>query len=116
MCGSRNWRSRSTTSSTGAWALTGRSLPRRWCRPAVTAVDLRMAWCGQPMPGDLDRTTPSDVGDHELVALDPGPHDLLSQRVRNRVDDTAVADRGRPGDFAGLAERRGVSPLRQAMQ
>jgi len=56
----------------------------------VGVVDHRVTGCGEPVAGDLGGATPSEVGDHELVAGDAGPHNLISEGVGDRVGDPAV--------------------------
>ena len=69
-------------------------------RREIRVRHLRAARCGPPMTGDLQWPGGPDVNDDNLLvvagAMDPHPHGLAEQVVRDRVLGAVVGDRRRP--------------------
>ena len=87
--GQRSGRSRRV----GVSSIIGCPGVERWCRATSTGPDN------------------AAMGDDDLVAVDTHPHRFISQRVRDRIEHSAEADRRRPRHLAGLTEHRRVGNL-----
>lgn len=83
----------------------------------VRGIDARIAGRREPVAGGLSSSRRTDVGDDELVTVDPDPDPLADERVRHRVAGRAIADCrllvDDPGDAEGDRLRllgHGVEP------